>query len=190
MSKHPRFHTLVAALAASLVLAGTGAAVASSQNQGHRSAPYARQSKDRKLVQRKVQQRHAQAVSGVTYPSEGVNVTPATASASAAASSDGMATATQVMSALASYPGAIGAFGPSVSNAQMSASLETVTEQYPMTDKVAVGVPFEAWVVKTSGPPTYVGGVGTTSPTTAQTCEDVAIYDLAVAGWTDFIQSC
>jgi hypothetical protein len=189
MSKHPHFHALLAALAASVVLAGTGLAVAASQRHD-RSALYHRRSEDRKLVQRKLEQRHTRAVLDVTYPSEGVNVTPANADASAAASSDGMATATQVMSALASYPGAIGAFGPSVSNAQMSASLETVTEQYPMTDKVAAGVPFEAWVVRTSGPPTYVGGVGTTPPTTAQTCDDVAIYDLALAGWTDFIQSC
>ena len=189
-NNHARFAVLVA----SAVLVGAGAAVAATQpSHRHPRAGSALQRRDRAekaLVARKLRDRRAHAAAQVTYPAQGINITPAGANAQSEAQASGVTSAPAAVTALKQYPGAVGAFGPGAGSMQFTATLQTVTESLPITKGVAAGTPYQAWVVQANGPAIYVGGIGTTTPVVPVPCHDVAIYDVELAAWTEFIQSC
>jgi hypothetical protein len=170
------------AIVALLSVAGGGVALAATA--GHRT-PHTRA--QAALIARKLKDgpRHAHAAAGLTYPDQGVTVTPASSQAPAAAACSGVPTASSAVSAFEQDPASRSAFGPPTGT--VTATLATVTEVYPITPGVQVGVPYQAWVVSMPGQPKYFGPA---TPPANTTCTDVAIYSVQLSTWTERLQSC
>ncbi len=196
-------HVALAAVVTLAALAVSGvaiAAVASPVRHAHpgpsvRVSAVTRKSRAT-LVARKLRgprQPHAAVnPSTLTYPDQGIDVTAATSAATTLADASALPTVAAAEAALNAYPAALSVFGPALAapNNNIKASLQTVTEQDPIATGVQQNVPYEAWVVQMTGPAIYVGGEGSTPPPAGLQCTDVAVYNLALAEWSELIQSC
>lgn len=151
-------------------------------------------SKRARLVARKVRQGHRRkahaAGAGLTYPDQGVQVDPPSSQAAAIAAASPLSTPAAVLASFNQYPAAQSAFGSVLTSGNPSASLATVTEQNPIAPGVAVGIPYQAWVVSVRGPVNFYGGPNSTPPPADTQCNDVGIYDLQLSQWTELLQSC
>jgi hypothetical protein len=152
-----------------------------------------KRAEDARLVARKLRgvERHVR--SYITYPSQGVDLSAPRSDAQSEAAAAGLRTASQAMIALREDLAArVFPISPKNSS-HPHASLKTVIEHLPVVRGVTAGVPYQAWVVTMSGPALVIGGgdPGSTSGSTrVPTCQDIAIYDLRLKQWTEYIQSC
>ncbi len=134
--------------------------------------------------------------SGESFPSQGVTLTRAGASARRLADRDGVPTASSAIRAMKEDKATqIFAFGAG----PRSATLATVTERFPITKSIRPGSSYEAWVIASRGPAINTGGPylpGGSQTTTTQrrtatnACLDVVIYDLDNQEWSEQLQNC
>ncbi len=134
--------------------------------------------------------------SGESFPSQGVTLTRAGASARRLADRDGVPTGSSAIRAMKQNKATqIFAFGAS----PRSATLATVTERFPIIKSIRPGSSYEAWVIANRGPAINTGGPykpGGSQTTTTQTriaanaCLDVVIYDLNNREWSGQLQNC
>lgn len=133
---------------------------------------------------------HKAATSGLTYPDQGVSVYAPSSQGQSEAAASPLSTPAAAIAAFQQDPAATSAFGSALTASTPTASLATVTEQNPVVSGVSVGVPYQAWVVRVQGPVNFYGGPGSTPPPAGTQCDDVGIYDLLHAQWSELIQSC
>lgn len=147
-----------------------------------------------RLVARKLWRTHRQRApvvgAAVTYPAQGVQVGAPSAQAPRYAATSGLSTSSADVASFKQDRAAQGAFGSAITSGNPTAALATVTEQYPVTAGVSVGVPYQAWVLSVRGPAAFYGGPDSRPPPAGLQCDDVGIYDLQLSKWTELLQSC
>jgi hypothetical protein len=193
-------HTIsVASLTVAVLGCGAGGALAAvTGGHAHSNRPAARASTPTQRQRERVvaRKRHGHRVNAgaatttaETYPDSGITVAAPSANATTLASQSQLSSAAAAAAAFRASPAAQNAFGPAVSGT-ISASLQTVTEQEPIATGVKKNTPYQAWVVSVQGPVIFTGGPNSTPPPADTQCQDVGIYDLQTAEWSDYLQSC
>lgn len=188
-------HAGLLAVSVLLALAGGGVAIAAGLTAS-KSRPHARTeaSERARLVARKLRQAHRRkahaAATGMTYPDQGVTVSPPSSQAAQDAAESSISTPSAAVTSFDQYPAAQSAFGLAATSGSPTASLATVTEQDPISAGVSAGVPYQAWVVTVRGPVRVFGGPGSTPPPAGTECDDVGIFDFQLSTWTELLQSC